>query len=123
MVIALDFSYPIKKQDIRSAFNHLIVRLTLDGMSSDGHWSQVKQNRLAQQFLEEVKQLSAVDVERIHLVMAAPNSTVFTFGRRYDKRNLPEIIVYLFEKGNNPTYPWGDLMPVSGVDQAKIVSG
>ncbi|MCY3673722.1 MAG: SAVED domain-containing protein [Paracoccaceae bacterium] len=123
VVIALSFSYPINKQDIRSTFNHPIVRLTLDGMSSDAHWSQVKQNRLAQQFLEVVKHLSAVGVERIHLVMAAPNSTVFTFGRRYDKRNLPEIIVYQFEKGNNPAYPWGVLMPVSGVDQAKIVSG
>ena len=123
VVIALGFSYPINTQDIRSTFNHHIIRLTLDGMSSDAHWSQLKQNRLAQQFLETVKHLSAVGVERIHLIMAAPNSTVFTFGRRYDKKNLPEIIVYQFEKGNNRAYPWGVLMPVSGIDEAKIVSG
>ena len=123
VVIALGFSYPVKEQDLQSTFRHPVVRLTLDGMSSDAHWSQAKQNRLAQQFLEVVKQISAVGVQRIHLVMAAPNSTVFTFGRRYDKRNLPELAVYQFERGNHPTYPWGVLMPVSGVGQAKVVSG
>ena len=123
VVLAVGFSYPVNSQDLQSTFSHPVVRLTLDGMSSDAHWSQAKQNRLAQQFLEVVKQLSAVGVERIHLVMAAPNSTVFTFGRRYDKRNLPELVVYQFERGNSPAYPWGVLMPVSGVDRARVLYG
>ena len=121
VVIALGFSYPVREQDLESAFSYPVVRLTLDGLSSDAHWSQLKQSRLAQQFLEVVKRLSADGVERIHLVMAAPNSVVFTFGRRYDKRNLPELVVYQFERGSRPAYPWGILMPVSGVDQARVV--
>lgn len=122
IVVAISFSYPIDLQDIKSTFNNYpILMITLDGLSSDSHWSQSKQNRLAQEFLEVVKKLSQKGVNRIHLLMAAPNSTVFTFGRRYDKRNLPEIIVYQFEKGNSPTYPWGVRMPVSGVNSAEII--
>lgn len=120
-VLALAYSYPIDEADLRTTFSHPIVRLTLDGMSSDGHWSQQKQNRLAQDFLEVVKQLSAQGIKRIHLVFAAPNSVVFTFGRRYDKRNLPEIIVYQYERGKSPAYPWGVVMPVCGIERPAVV--
>jgi len=121
VVVALAFSYPIADTDLRSTFEHQVVKLTLDGMSSDSHWSQTKQSRLAQQFLEVIKEISAFGVKRIHLVMAAPNSAVFTFGRRYDKRNLPELIVYQFERGSDRAYPWGILMPVSGVDRPHVL--
>lgn len=120
VVIALAFSYAVETKNLTSTFSYPFVRLTLEGMSSDAHWSQAKQNRLAQQFFEVVKQLSARGVRRIHLVMAAPNSAVFTFGRRYDKRNLPELVVYQFERGADPAYPWGVLMPVAGVDRPQI---
>lgn len=119
-VMALSVSYPIDEDDLKSTFTCPVIRLTLDGMSSDAHWSQNKQNRLAQQFFESVKQLSALGVKRIHLVLAAPNSIVFTFGRRYDKRNLPELIVYQYERGQKTAYPWGVLMPVAGIDRAQI---
>lgn len=121
VVVALSYSYPITDDDLDTTFKLPVVRLTLEKMSSDAHWSQKKQNRLAQQFLEIAKQLSGKGVKRVHLVVAAPNSVVFMFGRRYDKRNLPEIIVYQYQRGEKPAYPWGVVMPVSGVDQARIL--
>lgn len=33
-------------------------------------------------------------VKVIHLILAAQNSVVFNLGRRYDKRNVPDIVVY-----------------------------
>ena len=119
-VLAIAFSYPVDEADLKTTFSYRVVRLTLDGMSSDAHWSKQKQNRLAQKFLEVVKQLSAQGIRRIHLVMAAPNSVVFTFGRRYDKRNLPEIVVYQYDRGKSPAYPWGVVMPVSGVERPSV---
>ncbi|MCH8478928.1 MAG: SAVED domain-containing protein, partial [Wenzhouxiangella sp.] len=89
IVVAIAYSYPINDDDLATTFDFPVVRLTLGELSSDSHWSQEKQNRLAQRFLETTKQLSAIGAKRIHLVLAAPNSVVFTFGRRYDKRNLP----------------------------------
>ena len=121
VVVAVAFSYPIENADVDTTFSCQVVRLVLDGVSSDAHWSAEKQNRLAQQFLEVVKKVRARGVRRIHLVMAAPNSVVFTFGRRYDKRNLPEIVVYQYERGQSPAYPWGVLMPVGGVSKPSII--
>lgn len=121
VVVALAFSYAIENTDLDTTFSCQFVSLTLEGMSSDAHWSAEKQNRLAQQFFEVVKKISALGVRRIHLVMAAPNSVVFTFGRRYDKRNLPEIVVYQYERGQRPAYPWGVLMPVRGVGKPSII--
>lgn len=121
VVVALAFSYPIAAADLDTTFSCQVVRLSLDGMSSDAHWSAEKQNRLAQEFLEVLKTVSVRGVRRIHLVMAAPNSVVFTFGRRYDKRNLPEIVVYQYERGQSLAYPWGVLMPVGGVSKPSII--
>lgn len=121
VVLAVAFSYPISNEDLASTFSVPIVHMTLDGLSSDAHWSQEKQNRLGQEFLETAKLLSANGTKRIHLVLAAPNSAVFTFGRRYDKRNLPEIVVYQYERGQNLPYPWGVKMPVGGVENAEII--
>jgi hypothetical protein len=122
VVIALAYSYPIEDADLKNTFTYPLVRLTLNEVSSDAHWSKDKQNRLAQEFFEVVKLVSAKGVKRIHLVMAAPNSVVFTFGRRYDKRNLPEVVVYQFERGKYPAYPWGIQMPVSGGEHPNVVS-
>ncbi|MBL4874307.1 MAG: SAVED domain-containing protein [Rhodobacteraceae bacterium] len=119
-VVAISYSYPVSDDAISNTFAMPVVRLTLDGLSSDAHWSQAKQSRLAQQFFEVVKQLSAKGIKRIHLVLAAPNSVVFTFGRRYDKRNLPAVSVYQFEGGDVRTYPWSIAMPVSDTDRANV---
>lgn len=121
VVVALSYSYPINDSDLATTFSIPVVRMTLDGMSSDSHWSQLKQNRLAQQFFELIKELSSLGVKQIHLVMAAPNSVVFNFGRRYDKRNLPKLIVYQYERDHEPAYPWGIQMPVSGLAKPKVM--
>lgn len=121
IVVAIAYSYPINDDDLATTFDFPVVRLTLGELSSDSHWSQEKQNRLAQRFLETTKQLSAIGAKRIHLVLAAPNSVVFTFGRRYDKRNLPELVVYQYQRGLVLAYPWGVLMPVSGIDRPRVI--
>lgn len=121
VVLATAFSYPIQNDDLATTFDLPRVKLTLEDVSSDGHWSQQKQNRLAQEFLKVVKDLAGKGVKRLHLVLAAPNSVVFTLGRRYDKRNLPEIIVYQYQRGEHIAYPWGVSMPVAGLEDAKVV--
>ena len=52
---------------------------------------------------------------------SAQNSVVFRFGRLYDKRNLPEIAVYQYQREEDPPHLWGVLMPVAGIDRPKIV--
>jgi hypothetical protein len=116
------FRADIVDDNLRSTFPSLpIVRLALDGGSPHSHWSDSKQGELADQFLRAVIRLSGQGVRRIHLVLAAPNSIVFRFGRSYDKRNLPSVTVYQFENGSIPAYPWGVDMPVGGTSRAAIV--
>jgi len=114
VVLAVSVSYPIVEKDLRSTFDVPIVRLELDERSSSSHWSAAKQSKLATQFQETVKDLSAKGVSHIHLVLAAPNSVVFNFGRRYDRRNLPDISVYQFERDSEFSYPWAVKIPNIG---------
>lgn len=121
IVLAVSFSYPILDANLTDTFPAMpVVRLTLDEGSPEAHWSETKQARLAEQFLNTVIQLGGRGVRRIHLVLAAPNSVVFRLGRAYDKRNLPSLTVYQFENGSTPPYPWGVEMPVAGLGRAAI---
>ncbi|PWJ91166.1 hypothetical protein C8D77_104513 [Mesorhizobium loti] len=122
VVLAVSVSYTVKSEDLATTFAHPVVRMMLPDLQSS-HWSQVKQSALADQFLGVLKQLDAAGVERIHLVLAAQNSAVFNLARRYDKRNLPNLVVYQFERAQNPKYPWGIEMPVAGVVTARVVHG
>ena len=98
-----------------------VVEMTLEGSGPDAHWSEEKQAALARQFHETAIQLGTKGVRTIHLVLAAPNSIVLRFGRVYDKRNLPALVAYQYERSTTPPYPWGVRMPVAGEQQATLV--
>jgi len=121
-LLAVSVSYPIDTADLATSFDLPIAHMDLDGRSSSSHWSADKQSAIAIQFLEVAKRLSARGVKHIHLVLAAPNSVVFNFGRRYDKRNLPELTVYQYERGQDVKYPWGVRMPVCSTAAARVES-
>lgn len=97
------------------------ISLSLDGGLPDGHWAEVKQRALGQQFLETAIRLGNLGIRRIHLFLAAQNSVVFRFGCLYDKRNLPELVVYQYDRGEDPPYPWAILMPVGGRQKPEVV--
>lgn len=122
VVLEVAVSYPTNKEAIARTFPGLpVVTMKMDDLATDAHWSEGKQAALAQQFFDTARSFCGSGVKRIHLVLAAPNSIVLRFGRVYDKRNLPEIVVYQYENGQTPAYPWGVLMPTSGVKVATIV--
>lgn len=120
VVLAVSVSYQVRPENIATTFSHPVVRMTMPDLTSS-HWSQAKQNALATQFFEVAKVLEAKGVNTIHLLLAGPNSVVFNLGRRYDKRNLPEVIVYQYEGDNHKRFPWGVRMPVHGQRVPSIV--
>ena len=121
--LAVSVSYRIIADDVRTRVGNMpVVELTLNGGSPDCHWSEKKQRALGQQFLDAVIHLSNRGVKRIHLFLAAQNSVAFRFGRLYDKRNLPEAVVYQYQRGTVSPYPWGVLMPVCGVERPVIIA-
>lgn len=122
VVLAVSASYMVKSEDLATTFTYPVVRMTLRDFQSS-HWSQAKQAEMADQFLGVLKQLDAMGVERIHLVLAAQNSVAFNLGRRYDKRNLPKVTVYQFERDHDVRYPWGVEMPVAGASARVVHAG
>ncbi|WP_368873625.1 SAVED domain-containing protein [Shewanella algae] len=107
IVLAVSVSYPVDRQAIVSVFNHLPVHyLSLPTLDRNNHWSKEKQNRLSGEFLEYCKTLLGQGVEHIHLVLASQNSVAFRFGQSYDKRNLPSVSVYQYERYQPVRYPW-----------------
>ena len=122
VALAVSVSYGVNEDDVRAKVGKIpIVALMLESGSPDCHWSEDKQRALGKQFLETVIDLGNRGVRRIHLFLAAQNSVAFRFGRLYDKRNLPEVAVYQYQRSTTPPYPWGVLMPVCGIDQPMII--
>ncbi len=124
VALAVSVSYHVILEDVKKKFVDMpVVELILDGGSPDCHWSEEKQRALGQQFLNVVIALNNLGIKYIHLFLAAQNSVVFRLGRLYDKRNLPKVTVYQYQRNATKPYPWGVLMPVCGVDQPAIVRG
>ncbi|MFK0382479.1 SAVED domain-containing protein [Agrobacterium sp. NPDC090273] len=120
VVLAVSASYQVRDENISTTFDLPLVRMSLPALNSS-HWSQVKQNALAQQLFDTAKLLEARGVSTIHLLLACQNSVAFTLGRRYDKRNLPSVVVYQYEANGEKKFPWGVRMPVAGISVPSIV--
>ena len=122
VALAVSVSYRVDLDGVRTKIGEIpIVSMDLADGSPDCHWSEEKQCALGEQFLRTTVILGNRAVKRIHMFLAAQNSVVFRFGKLYDKRNLPEVAVYQYQRAVTPPYPWGVLMPVCGVDQPAIL--
>lgn len=87
------------------------VEMDLDGRSTDSHWSKEKQVELGRQFLDVAMRIGDLGVRRINLFLAAPASLVLRLGMLYDRRNLPEVLVYQYERKCVVPYPWSLRIP------------
>lgn len=122
VVVAVSVSYLADLENINDSFPGLpLLHLHLAKIDFNNHWSKLKQDALALQFCEFIKALMAKGAKKIHLIIAAQNSVVFKFGRSYDFRNLPEAIVYQYERSRRPAYPWGVQLTTHGVENPTIV--
>ncbi|HEJ8043619.1 TPA: SAVED domain-containing protein [Serratia marcescens] len=122
VVLAVSVSYQADIAAIRQTFPaYPLSHLSLDATTFGNHWPLPKQARLALQFIEQVKMLTACGAERIHVILAASSSIALNFGRRYDNRNLAQLIVYQYEKEQQPVYPWGVVMPTQGQRRGAVI--
>lgn len=122
-IISIGVSYPINEDEIQSNFpNYPISKIAIAPININNHWDLMFQKELQSKFFELAQKLGASGTKTIHLILAAQNSVSFNLGRCYDNRNLPEIIVYQYEKGNEIRYPWGIKMKTSGVQEAEIIT-
>ncbi|MFZ7243371.1 SAVED domain-containing protein [Avibacterium avium] len=122
-IISIGVSYPINEDEIQSNFpDYPISKIAIEPININNHWDITFQKELQSKFFELAQKLAASGTKTIHLILAAQNSVSFNLGRCYDNRNLPEIIVYQYEKGNEIKYPWGVKMKTSGLQGAEIIT-
>lgn len=116
VVLVVEASYPVNRDDISKSFDSRIpvLRLRVAKPLADRFWSLEKQNALTLAFRDAVQTLMARGVKKIHLALVAPASLCIRFGMAYDKRLMPELVVYQFERTQVPPYPWGLEMPTHG---------
>lgn len=112
VVLAISVSYAVDRQALSSVFANLPIHyLSLPSLDRNNHWSKNKQDRLSGEFFEYCKILLGQGVEQIHLILASQNSVAFRFGQVYDKRNLPCISIYQYERHQPVRYPWSLKIP------------
>lgn len=122
VALCVSASYDVLEADVRLVEpTARIVSMELEGRSTASHWSEHKQQQLAQQFLDVVMALARQGVTDIALFLAAPASISLRFGAIYDKRNLPQVELNQFEQADPKKYPWAVRMPVAGLPQAQLI--
>lgn len=113
VVVALSISYKADMSALAKAFPDLpLVHMDSWDYQPNNHWDQEQQHRWTEQFVTLIRALGGA--KKIHLIIAAQNSVVFTLGRSYDRRNCPPLYVYQYERDEDPAYPWAVEMPRVG---------
>ena len=123
VALCISASYRINLESV-STLGLPVVHSFLPTNGTAHHWSESDQETWGQQFLDAVMALEANRVERIHLFVAAPSSLVLRLGRLYDKRNLPALRVYQYQRSTDAAmlYPWAIEMPVAGRRAPEVVA-
>ena len=122
VALTVSVSYRIDRQDVEAKLPDMpVIEFELTNRSADMHWSLDFQREVSRQFLEVCRALQDKGVQTIHLFLASPSSVAFNLGRKYDTRNLPSVVLYQYQREEQPPYPWGIMMPQVGVREAKIV--
>lgn len=121
VALCVSASYDVLEADVRIVEAGVpIIKMELEGRSTSSHWSETKQQHLAQQFLDAVMSLARQGVTEISLFLAAPASLTMRLGTLYDKRNLPRVEVSQYEQSDPKRFPWAVRMPVAGLPHAEL---
>lgn len=122
VVLAVSASYSVDTEAIESTFPDIqVINLRSTKIQNDSFWSEEKIRRHVRGFNDTVQELQFLGVSKIHLVLAAPNSLCLHLGMSYDRRLMPELVVYQYERKAEKPYPWGIQMPVGPMPEPTIV--
>ncbi|OIO82219.1 MAG: hypothetical protein AUJ88_02585 [Gallionellaceae bacterium CG1_02_56_997] len=62
---------------------------------------------ICEEFKTLMRQLKGQGVKRVHFLLACSTALTMRLGSVLDPRNMPEVIVYQYEKNSNLIYTWG----------------
>lgn len=122
VAVLVEISYRIDERAVEEAVGDIPqIRCSLDIPKPDCHWSQEMQINVAQSFLQTMGMVESLNVQKVHLFIAAPNSLVFRLGSTYDRNLFPNAVIYQYQKDATPKHPWAVELPEQGHNNARIV--
>ena len=122
VILAVSASYEVDVSAAKSVTSDTpCVVMDLAERSTSSHWSKEKQMELGRQFLDTAIRLSDTGIRKIHLFLASPASLAIRLGMLYDRRNLPELHIYQYDRKNITPFPWCLRIPTGHDNLAQIL--
>lgn len=124
VVLAFSISYPIDISELKTAFPETkIIEFKIENPVPGKVVSERTIQRLMQDFMNCIAGLQSKGTKKIHLILAAPSILSMRLGSCYSGRNMPELIIYQYQKAQTETpYPWGIRMPNSESNKGEFIS-
>lgn len=108
VVLKSGITYPIADKDITQAFSNLPV---VKWEPTDRLFQKIIDEQSCRAICDEFKALMhlllAHGVKRIHFLLACSSALTMRLGSVLDPRNMPEVIVYQYERNSELVYTWG----------------
>ena len=108
VVLKSGITYPISDNDISTAFPNFSI---VEWEPSDKIFQRIVDeqscNEICNEFKSLMVRLKGQGVKRIHFLLACSSALTMRLGSVLDPRNMPEVIVYQYEKNSDLIYTWG----------------
>lgn len=108
VVLKSGITYPIADEDVARAFSNLPV---VKWEPADRLFQTILDEPSCRAICEEFKALMhlllAHEVKRVHFLLACSSALTMRLGSVLDPRNMPEVIVYQYERNSELVYTWG----------------
>lgn len=108
VVLKSGITYPISENEISTAFPHFPV---VKWEPADKLFQRILDESSCSEICDEFKslmlQLKGQGVKRVHFLLACSAALTMKLGSVLDPRNMPEVIVYQYEKNSDLIYTWG----------------
>ena len=114
VVLKSGITYPILDIDISTAFPNLSV---LEWEPSDKIFQRIVNeqscNDICNEFKSLMVRLKGQGVRRVHFLLACSSALTMRLGSVLCPRNMPETIIYQYEKNSELIYTWGLVIKVN----------
>lgn len=108
VVLRSGITYPITDKDVSKAFpSHEVVVWEPKENLFQVVFDEASCIAICDEFKNLLRLLSSKGVKRVHFLLACSTALTMRLGSVLDPRNMPDVIVYQYEKSSDLIYIWG----------------
>lgn len=108
VVLRSGITYPITAGDVSKAFpNHDVVVWEPKDDLFQVVFDEASCTSICDEFKKLLRLLNSKGVKRVHFLLACSSALTMRLGSVLDPRNMPDVIVYQYEKNSDLVYIWG----------------